>query len=411
MLSAQTKVDIAIIGAGPAGAATAIRAARQGASTVLFERAPSGRDKACGDGLTPRAMGALGELGIDLGSSHRIDGLRMIAGRTERTLPWPDTNRFPTHGGVWPRRKLDAALVGAAEEAGARVLWNTEAEPMLEGNRAVGVVAGGRLWKAGLVVAATGAPGAVARQLGATRVSEEPYGMAIRTYVASPRHAEHHIEACLSMSDRQGNSIPGYGWIFPAGDGTVNIGAGSLSTMKNFSRLNLNSLLHAYHAQVQESWTPGPFLERPRAWRLPMSAVRRHGPGWVAVGDAAGLVNPMNGEGIDYGLESGILAADLFVDDPATAPQRYDRALSERFDRFLRTGRRFSLLIGHPRILRAGLRVSVGTEAIAGITLRVMGNLIDAETPGAAGRVLNLADRVLGLAEPMLRRSQGTRRA
>ena len=83
-----------------------------------------------------------------------------------------------------------------------------------------------------------------------------------------------------------------------------------------------------------------------------MSATRRHGPGWAAVGDAAGLINPMNGEGIDYGLESGMLLADLFLADPSGAPAAYDRLLGERFDEFLRTGRRFSFLIGHRWILR-----------------------------------------------------------
>jgi len=402
----MSTVDLVVIGAGPAGAATAIRAARQGVTTVVFDRAPYGRDKVCGDGLTPRAVGALEELGIDLGACHLIEGLRMIAGNTERMLRWPRTSRFPAHGAVLPRRKLDAALVDAATEAGARVVWDTEALPVFEDDGVVGVEAGGHFWRAGMVVAATGAPGAAARLLGATRVAGEPYGVAIRSYAASPRHAERYIEACLTMRDPDGNAVPGYGWIFPAGDGTVNIGAGSLSTMKHFSRLNLNSLLDSYHAGVRDSWALGPYLERPRAWRLPMSSVRRHGPGWVAVGDAAGLVNPMNGEGIDYGLESGILAADLFVEDPVSAPERYDRVVGERFDAFLRTGRRFSLLIGHPAILNAGLRVAVGTQAIARITLRVMGNLVDSETPGAAGRVLGATDRILAVAEPLLRRTR-----
>ena len=127
----------------------------------------------------------------------------------------------------------------------------------------------------------------------------------------------------------------------------VNIGVGALSTMKGFKKLNLNTLLDSYRGVVGDAWSLGPNLERPRAWRLPMSTVRRHGPGWVAIGDAAGLVNPMNGEGIDYGLESGMLAAERFLADPATAPEVYDRLIGERFDAFLRTGRRFAFVIGH----------------------------------------------------------------
>lgn len=400
------RVDLAIIGAGPSGAAAAMRAARQGVETVVFDRAPYGRDKACGDGLTPRAVGVLGELGVDLAGAHLIEGLRMIAGSTERLLPWPETSRFPAHGAVWPRRALDAALIDHAAAAGAEIVWNTEALPYFDGDRVVGVTAGREVWRARMVIAAGGAPGKVARMLDATRVAEEPYGVAIRSYVESPRHAERYLEACLTMRDAGGNSVPGYGWIFPAGDGTVNIGAGALSTMKRFKRLNLNSLLGLYHAQVRDRWQAGPYLERPRAWRLPMSATRRHGPGWVAVGDAAGLINPMNGEGIDYGLESGMIAADLFVQDPVTAPARYDEIVGRRFDAFLRTGRRFSFLIGHPAILNAGLRLAVGTQAIAGVTLRVMGNLVDSAAPGPAGKVLAAADRTLAAADPVLRRTR-----
>jgi geranylgeranyl reductase family protein len=399
--------DIAVIGAGPAGAATAIRAARGGARVLVVEQAAYGRDKVCGDGLTPRAVAALDELGVALDRAHRIDGLRMIAGRQVRELPWPGTGRFPPHGAVWPRRRLDAALVDAALEAGAEVRWDTPGEPILgNGDRVTGIRAGDTVVDAELVVAATGAPGKVARLLGANRVADEPFGLAIRAYVESPRHLDRHLEACLTLRDRSGTPVPGYGWMFPAGDGTVNIGVGALSTMKGFKHLNLTTLLDDYRSLVDDAWAVGPYLERPRAWRLPMSTQRRHGPGWVAIGDAAGLVNPMNGEGIDYGLESGMLAADLFLADPVTAAARYDQQIGQRFDEFLRTGRRFAFLIGHPWILRTGLRVAVGTQAIAGITLQVMGNLVDSSTPGAAGAVLKAADRGLALADPLLRRTR-----
>ena len=403
---------MAIIGGGPAGAAAAIRAAHAGLRAVVFERGEVGRDKVCGDGLTPRAVAALEELKVDHTAAHRIDGLRMIAGRQRRELDWPATGRFPAHGAVWPRRRFDAHLLEAAAAAGAEVRHLTEALPELEDGRVVGVrataVGGERteVVRAGLVVLAAGAQGTAARMLGAVRDPAEPFGLAIRSYAETPRHAERLLEACLSLRDERGTAVPGYGWLFPAGDGTVNIGVGALSTMKGFSDLNLNRLLEQYATMVREEWSLGPLLERPRAWRLPMSALRRHGPGWVAVGDAAGLVNPMNGEGIDYGLETGMLAVDLFVADPQGAPAAYDAAVAERFDAFLRTGRRFSFLIGHPWILRAGLRVAVGTQTAADVTLAVMGNLVDNETPGAAGRVLRLADRTLAAADPLLRRTR-----
>ncbi|UDY34777.1 geranylgeranyl reductase family protein [Dermatobacter hominis] len=409
--------DVLVIGGGPAGAAVAIRAAAGGARVTVFEKGRPGRDKICGDGLTPRAVRALETLDVGLDDAHRIDGLRMIANDTVRQMDWPGIAPFPAHGAVWPRRRLDERLMELAGKAGAELLWEHEALPTVVErpgalpNRATGVVSTGpdgveRTWTAPLVVLATGAPGDAARRLGAERVPDETFGLAIRTYAESPRHAERYLEACLTLRDESGTPVPGYGWIFPAGDGTVNIGVGALSTMKGFKKLNLNKLQDSYRALVGADWELGPDLERPRAWRLPMSTLRRSGPGWVAIGDAAGLVNPMNGEGIDYALESGVLAADLFLANPTSTPIRYDVEVGERFDAFLRTGRRFSFLIGHPWIVRNGLRVAVGTQAVAEITLQVMGNLVDGDTPGAGGWTMRAADRLLAAADPVLRRTR-----
>ncbi len=398
--------DIIVIGGGPAGAATAIQAARGGASVAIFEKAPIGRDKVCGDGLTPRAIGALQELDIDLEGIHKITGLRMIAGKTRRELKWPTGGSFPPFGAVWTRKELDSHLLETASQSGAKIFYETEALPEFVDNKVIGVTSGSEKWTADLVVAASGAPGKVARMLGAERKTDEPYGLAIRTYVESPRHADEYLEASLAMRDANGTPIPGYGWMFPTGNGTVNLGVGALSTMKGFRKLNLNTLCDIYRDSIADEWEVGPYLEKPRAWRLPMTSQKRHGNGWVAVGDAAGLINPMNGEGIDYSLESGMLISDLYLKDPQTAPDRYDRIIGERFDGFLRTGRRFSFLIGHPLILRSGLRVAVSNEFMANMTLQVMGNLVDSSTPGAAGRVLRFADKALATADPLLRRTR-----
>jgi len=413
--------QIVVIGGGPAGAATAIEAARAGVKVAVFERAEYGRDKVCGDGLTPRAIAALNDLGVKLDAAHRIDGLRMIAGKTRRELPWPDNTRFPAHGAVWPRRRLDAALLDAASEAGADIFFNCEALPLMEAGKAVGVevtprnseaslngqqLPARRTVRADLVVLAAGAPGPAARILGAERNKAEPFGLAIRGYAETPRHDDRLLEASLALNDPEHGPIPGYGWMFPAGDGTVNIGAGALSTMKGFKKLNLNRLYETYRNQVQDEWQLGADIAPPRAWRLPMSAQRRHGPGWLAVGDAAGFVNPMNGEGIDYGLESGALAAQIFVRNPQQASQIYNQRIGERFDAFLRTGRRFSFLIGHPLILHNGLKFAVGTQTVANITLAVMGNLLDSEEPGPASTVLKVADKSLAALDPILRKTR-----
>ena len=398
--------DILIIGGGPAGSSAAITAARAGLKVALFEKSSYGRDKVCGDGLTPRAIAALNELRIDHSVAHRIDGLRMIAGKKERELSWPTTARFPNHGAVWPRQKFDNHLLDVAIASGADVKFDSEALPEIDGDRVVGVRVGTDVYRAPYTILAAGAQGMAAKMLGAERDPNETFGLAIRAYALTPRHAERHLEACLSLRDEHGTPVPGYGWMFPAGDGTVNIGVGALSTMKGFKKLNLNTLLDQYASIVRDSWSLGDYIEKPRAWRLPMSCMKRHGNGWVAVGDAAGFVNPMNGEGIDYGLESGMLAVEQFIADPVTAPANYDRVVGERFDAFLRTGRRFSFLIGHPWLLRPGLRIAVGTQSAADITLAVMGNLIDSSTPGAAGRVMKVADGALRIADPVLRRTR-----
>ena len=372
----------------------------------MFEKGPYGRDKICGDGLTPRAIAALNKLNIDHSNAHRIDGLRMIAGKRERELLWPSSTRFPNHGAVWPRGRFDSHLVDGAICSGADVRFGAEALPYIENNRCSGVIVNGEKFTSPLTVLATGAQGQAASILGAVRDTREPYGLAIRGYAPTSRHAERYLEACLSLCDENGTAIAGYGWVFPAGDGTVNVGVGALSTMKGFTTLNLNKLLSQYSTSIRDLWDLGKFVEKPRAWRLPMSCIKRHGLGWAAVGDAAGFVNPMNGEGIDYGLESGVLVIEKFFENPETAPFAYDVEIGERFDSFLRTGRRFSFLIGHPWLLKPGLRVAVGTQQAAEVTLAVMGNLIDSSTPGLNGKVMRVADASLRAIDPLLRLSR-----
>ena len=125
------KRDILVIGGGPAGAGAAIRSAHAGARVTVFEKGVFGRDKVCGDGLTPRAVAALQELKLSVDGAHRIDGLRMIAHKTQRELQWPTSARFPGYGAVWPRKTFDAYLMKSAEEAGVEMLYEHEAEPIL----------------------------------------------------------------------------------------------------------------------------------------------------------------------------------------------------------------------------------------------------------------------------------------
>jgi hypothetical protein len=330
----------------------------------------------------------------------------MIAGKKTRELAWPTSDRFPDHGAVWPRHRFDTHLIDVAIESGADVRFECEALPELEGDRVVGVRAGGERG---------GSPhhpgrrraGAAAKMLGAERDPDEPFGLAIRAYAPTPRHAERHLEACLSLRDEHGTPVPGYGWMFPAGDGTVNIGVGALSTMKGFKQLNLNRLLDQYAAIVREPWGLGEYLDKPRAWRLPMSSVRGQRAGLGGHRRRRRLRQPDERRG--HRLRPGERHArrGAVPRQPGHAPGHYDQLVGERFDSFLRTGRRFSFLIGHPWLLKPGLRIAVGTQAAADITLAVMGNLIDSATrPARRARVMRLADTTLRWADPLLRRTR-----
>ncbi len=399
------RVDVAVIGAGPAGSAAATWLARSGARVALFEKAAQGRDKSCGDGLTPRAVAELERLGVDISRFHRIDGLRVQAGRTEREVLWP-TGVFPNVGAVAPRAEFDALVLQAAVDAGALLHEHAKAEPVLEGGRVIGVRVGSEVTRADLVVIASGAGSAAARIVGATRVEQSPFGLAIRAYVPSTRSEDRYMEACLTVKGPDGQLVPGYGWVFPAGDGIVNVGVGALSTMRNFSQLNLNTMLDSYMAQVGPAWGLGTFVDRPKAWRLPMHVEHRSGPGWVAVGDAAGLVNPFNGEGIDYALESGRHAAELFLASPGTVHAAYDALLRREYDPFFATARRFAWVIGRPRLLRFLLGIALSTGFTMELVLDIMANLIDTEHRTLAGTLLTIGGRALAPLDPILMRTQ-----
>ncbi len=399
------RCDVAVIGAGPAGSAAAAWAARDGADVVLFEKAERGRDKSCGDGLTPRAIAELERLGVDMSGFHRIDGLRVQAGRTEREVLWPD-GKFPPFGAVAPRAEFDALLMETALKAGADLREHTPGEPIVDGARVTGVRTATGDVHADLVVIASGAGSPAAKALGAVRVPSSPFGLAIRAYVPSTRADDRYMEACLTVKGPDGAIVPGYGWVFPAGDGMVNVGVGALSTMRDFSKLNLNRMLANYMDQIRESWGLGEFLARPKAWRLPMHVAHRGGPGWVAIGDAAGLVNPFNGEGIDYGLETGRLAAECFAESPHRADVAYLHRLDAEYDEFFATARRFAWVIGRPHLLRVLLGLALSTGFTMRLVLDIMANLVDMEHPGLAGRALSVGGRGLALVDPLLTRSK-----
>ncbi|MCY4037738.1 MAG: geranylgeranyl reductase family protein [bacterium] len=403
--------DLLVVGGGPAGAATAYWAARHGLDVVVVERKQFPRDKTCGDGLTPRAVKALCDMGLgqELPRYHRYGGLRAVAHKRTMELAWPQHPVFPDYGYVVRRRDLDQLVADHAVGAGAALALGTEAtrpllaDGLLDGAEVVDKATGRtRQIQARYVAVADGANSRFGRALGAARDRTYPQGMAIRTYFESPLHDTPWIESALDMRDRNGDSLPGYGWIFPLGDGCVNVGVGLLSTFRHYSSVNTSHLMREFAATLPAYWEIDPDrpLMDPVGGRLPMagSVNPKAGPNHLVVGDAAGSVNPFNGEGIDYAYETGKMAADLVAEAIATGDSgvigRYPTMLEENYGAYFRVARIFAGLIGRPTLLRGLTRVGMQSRPAMAWALRIMANLMDPDNPGPAEHIFKAAARV-----------------
>jgi len=400
-----------VVGGGPAGAATAYWGAQHGLDVVVVERKEFPRDKTCGDGLTPRAVKSLGDMGLgdELARYHRYGGLRAVAHKRTMELAWPQHSVFPDYGYVVRRRDLDKMVADHAVAAGAEMLLGTEAtrpllvNGLLEGAEVLHKATGQTSQiQARYVAVADGANSRFGRALGTARDRAYPQGMAIRTYFESPLHDTPWIESALDMRDRNGNSLPGYGWIFPLGDGCVNVGAGLLSTFRDYTSVNTSHLMREFAATLPAYWEidPNRPLMEPVGGRLPMagSVNPKVGPNYLVVGDAAGSVNPFNGEGIDYAYETGKMAADLVAEAIAIGDGkviwRYPELLEENYGAYFRVARIFARLIGKPALLRQLTRVGMQSRPAMEWALRIMANLMDPDDPGPAEYIYKAAARV-----------------
>ena len=203
---------------------------------------------------------------------------------------------------------------------------------------------------------ADGANSRFGRALGTSRDRTYPMGMAIRGYYTSPYHDEPWIESHLDLRDRDGNHMPGYGWIFPVGDGTVNVGAGLLDTFTGFNAVNTTKLIDAFVAMAPARWgiTPQTSCGPPTGGRLPTggSVLPKVGPTWIVAGDAAGSINPFNGEGIAYAYETGRMVAETVSEALRTgdglALARYPDRLEETYGLYFKVARTFVKIIGNP---------------------------------------------------------------
>ena len=305
------------MGAGPAGSAAAAWAARAGNDVLVIDSASFPRDKACGDGLTPRAVAELERLGLGdwLDTRIRHRGLRMSGFGGEVEVDWPGPS-FPSTGSAVARLELDDRIRKVAEESGARMLLGTKAVGVHHDSsrRVVSLtLADGTEVGCRELIVADGARSSLGRKLGRRWHQETAYGVAARGYLSTERSDDPWLTSHLELRSPDGAVLPGYGWIFPLGNGEVNIGVGALSTSKRPADLALRPLISYYTDLRRDEWG---FTGEPRAVSsalLPMGGAVSGvaGPNWMLIGDAAACVNPLNGEGIDYGLETGRLAAEM----------------------------------------------------------------------------------------------------
>jgi geranylgeranyl reductase family protein len=367
---------------------------------TLVEAKEYPRDKTCGDGLTPRAILQLLDMGFDFDSPafHRVTGLRSYAGDDLMIeLEWPQHSKFPDWGGIIRRRDLDQQVAAIAGKEGVKVLQRTTATPVIEDGRVVAVdlASDGETERVTprITVIADGSQNRFGREIGVTRRKDYPLGLAARGYWASPRSKDPFMESQLDLRDPTGATMPGYGWVFPLGDGTVNVGVGLLSTFTRWKDVNTSRMLDDYVATAPDHWelSEEP-LGKPMGGKLIMSFSRGPlvGPNWIVVGDAAGAINPWNGEGISYAYETGRIAAGyvsqaIAADDPGLL-HRYPQHLQDEFGLYYKMARIFVKAIGRPTIMRTLAHTGLRNRPLMEWTLKVMANLLDEDEKGIGER-------------------------
>ncbi|MGM9482551.1 NAD(P)/FAD-dependent oxidoreductase [Roseateles sp. NT4] len=344
--------EVLIIGAGPAGSACARTLARAGVAVLLVDQQPPGRDKTCGDGLIPDAHQALARLGLLDEVMRRAQPLSHVG------CIGPRGGRIDVPGSlaVLPRKELDALLLRAAQEAGAR-FEQARFEAPLEAD---GRVVGARLKRGDAIVEVAArwvvlATGAVPKALTAAGMCERhtPSGVALRGYVKAPQMVG-KIKALEVVWDK--SVQPGYGWIFPAPDGHFNIGVGVTDSHKDLGGkgqkkdVNLRAIFDAFvakYAPAAELMRVGELVGELKGapLRCTLTGAKWTRPGLLVTGEAAGSTYSFTGEGIGKALETGMLAADALIrhhEDDAATRAAYEaglKALKPKFDLYERANR------------------------------------------------------------------------
>jgi geranylgeranyl reductase family protein len=424
--------DVIVVGAGPAGSATAHWCASAGLDVLLLEKAAFPRDKVCGDGLTPRAVAELARMGVATHEDDgwiRNEGLRVVANMRSWELPWPDITSYPGYGMARSRVSLDHKLAQHAQASGAKLLERSKVTgPLLDerSGRVTGVTvqpldARGRAegaqteYRAPVVVAADGVSSRFATALGITRRDDRPIGTAVRAYLrteGTPRHEDPWMESHLELWDGvpgESNLLPGYGWIFALGDGTANIGLGAVSSTparQSAVGHDYRALLETWLRNTPADWGVADNLVGPiRGAALPMGFNRNpmYRDGALLVGDSAGMVSPFNGEGIAYALQAGRVAADAITQARTrTTDAARERTLATYADRmradlggYYTLGRWFVRLIEHPAVMRVCVRQGLPRPVVMRFVLKLLSDCYEPRGGDWVDRVIAGLTRVV----------------
>ncbi len=399
-MTVREETDVLVVGAGPAGSATAAWLARLGVDVLLTDAAVFPRDKTCGDGLTPRAIGELERLGLgDWLRAHTVNhGLRAHGFGQTLLLPWPG-GTLPDWGSAVARTELDDHLRTTAIKSGARALDGVRAVDVRRDGERVSTVVFGRGDETLEVdcrrlIVADGVRSPLGKVLGREWHRDTVYGVAGRSYVTSTMSDDPWISSHLELRGEQHEVLSGYGWIFPLGTGEVNLGVGTLATAKRPADLQVRRLMTSYADTVRGAFGLGDELRAPTSALLPMGGAVSGvaGANWALVGDAAACVNPLNGEGIDYGLEGGRLVAELIAED-ADLATAWPATLTEHYGESFSIARRLAGLVTVPRVLATLGPAGMRSDWLMTLALRWMGNLVTDDDRDRAARVWRWAGR------------------
>ena len=379
------RYDVVVAGSGPAGSTAAVVLARAGARVLLVDPDEFPRDKACGDLLGPRGVALLGELGVAPVGALRVGDGQVVApsGRFLRLL-WPAGRSYPAHVLACRRTDLDAALRDAALAAGAVPLRGR----VLDLDGGLVALSTGRRVRAGAVIGADGAMSRVATAAGLVRPSRLLWGMAIRCYV----EADVDRPLIVFWEPRPGRPLPGYGWLFPGPDGRANLGLGVGVGADRRRVTAVGRLLPAFVETLRRmghlSTAAQPIARRGGWIRVGAAGIDAGRGNVLLCGDAAGLVNPLQGEGISEAMLSGHSAAAALADGVAGAAGRHRATLLARHGRFHPVAAAVhAAIVRRPRAL--GLAATVLTaplidHAIAGAWAIWWHDLLDGAEPGPA---------------------------